>query len=81
MPIDTGFYQGEKMNEEKYIIEMSEEEMWAVVTALFEYNRNPISENHGKLALDVYNRIKEMALVRISQHLSEANGKRAAGLE
>jgi hypothetical protein len=37
-----------------YTVKISENEMWAVVEALFEYQKNPISEEHGKLALAVY---------------------------
>lgn len=62
-----------------YVIEVTEDEMWAVEYALVEYAKNPVSDQHGVLALEVYERIKKIVLERSSERLAEANGKRAAG--
>lgn len=45
-----------------YAIVVSEQESWAVVTALSEYWKNPINDEHGILARSVYERIKELML-------------------
>lgn len=54
---------------EEYQINLTEEEVWAIVPAIFEYTKNPISEQSGKTALDVYNRLKEEIIRRSGKRL------------
>jgi len=58
MPLEDLFIP----KEETYQVELSESEMWAVVTALMEYSEEPMSDEHGVLALQVYERIKKLVL-------------------
>lgn len=55
-----------------FVVEISEEEVWAVVTALREYSNNPINEEHGKLSLSVYQRIKALVLEESEKRLLES---------
>lgn len=54
-----------RLNEKEsggYIIVLSKNESWPVVTALSEYWKNPINDEHGIFARNVYERIKELML-------------------
>lgn len=61
---------------ENYTLEITEQEVWAITTALFEYQKNPISEEHGKLALSVYLQIKDEILARSEKRFLESRQNR-----
>lgn len=56
----------------KYTLEITEAEAWAVATALFEYAQDSISDEHGKLTLAVYTRLKTIMLKKSEELFLES---------
>jgi predicted nucleotidyltransferase component of viral defense system len=52
---------------------------WATVTALSDYCKNPINEEHGKTAKDLYDVLKEAYLKQSEERFLESRSKAVSG--